>query len=407
LTSISCEKLAHDLLAQCVSGTPPAELPPELAHDPCARALFGVFVEGLGDRFEPALCDAYADLFAQAIPGQDSEQLSARYRRVRMVRPNQSHEGEKRRKNTPAGGGGQAKACPTQVLILSRVTLGADVAVTSVLIDAAKGAFPHSQITFAGPRKNFELFAADPRLTHTPIEYRRGSLTERLKAWEDLKPLATPGTLILDPDSRLTQLGLLPLGEDRLYHLFESRSYRSHTSENLPTLAAHWAEATLGVPGARPYISPTPAPTPQAPFIAISLGVGENPAKRIPGDFEASLLSLLSAKAPLVIDRGAGGDEAERVERAVAQSGARATYWEGSFAGFANLIAHSSLYVGYDSAGQHVAAAAGIPLVSVFTGFPAERMFYRWRPAGPGVSVIRADRATPAEILAQVADAIE
>ena len=73
---------------------------------------------------------------------------------------------------------------------------------------------------------------------------------------------------------------------------------------------------------------------------------------------------------------------------------------------FANLIAHSSLYVGYDSAGQHVAAATGIPLVSAFTGFPAERMFYRWRPAGPRVTVIRADHASPVEILAQVAHAI-
>jgi hypothetical protein len=35
--------------------------------DPCAPALFGVLVEGLADRFEPALCDAYARLFSQAI----------------------------------------------------------------------------------------------------------------------------------------------------------------------------------------------------------------------------------------------------------------------------------------------------------------------------------------------------
>ena len=207
------------------------------------------------------------------------------------------------------------------------------------------------------------------------------------------QPLATPGTLVLDPDSRLTQLGLLPLGEDRLYHLFESRSYGSHTQDNLPTLAAHWAHETLGVPNARPYIAPAPDPLPAAPYIAVSLGVGENPAKRIAGDFETRLLALLSAKAPLIVDRGAGGEEAERVERAVAESGARATYWEGSFAGFArNVIARASLYVGYDSAGQHAAAACGVPLVTVFAGFPAERMFYRWRPAGPRAAVIRADR---------------
>ena len=100
--------------------------------------------------------------------------------------------------------------------MLSRVTLGADVAVTSVLLAAAKQAFPNAEIVFAGPRKNFELFAADPRLTHAAVEYRRGSLRERLAVWDDLKALAAaPDCLVLDPDSRLTQLGLLPIGDGR------------------------------------------------------------------------------------------------------------------------------------------------------------------------------------------------
>ena len=143
-----------------------------------------------------------------------------------------------------------------------------------------------------------------------------------------------------------------------------------------------------------------------APYIAVSLGVGENPAKRIPDPFEADLLALLSARLPLVIDKGAGGEEAARVERAVAQSGARATFWEGSFAGFAQIIAGSSLYVGYDSAGQHVAAACGVPLISIFAGFPAPRMFHRWRPSGPHATVIRVDQPDPVEILAKVARAL-
>ena len=52
------------------------------------------------------------------------------------------------------------------IFVLSRVTLGADVAVTSVLLDAAKRRFPHAEIVFVGPRKNYELFAADPRIHH-------------------------------------------------------------------------------------------------------------------------------------------------------------------------------------------------------------------------------------------------
>jgi ADP-heptose:LPS heptosyltransferase len=297
---------------------------------------------------------------------------------------------------------------PKRVLVLSRVTLGADVAVTSVLLAAAKEAYANAEIVFAGPRKNFELFAADGRLTHAAMEYRRGSLQERLAVWDDLKALAAaPDCLVLDADSRLTQLGLLPIGAEDRYHLFESRAYGGDGDDTLPALAARWSQETLGVSNAAPYIAVgEDSGLSTAPYISVSLGVGENPAKRISDPFESDLLALLSARRPLVIDRGAGGEEAGRVERAVANSGARATFWEGSFAGFAKVIANSTLYVGYDSAGQHVAAACGVPLISIFAGFPVPRMFHRWRPSGPHTTVVRVDQADPAKILAQVAYAL-
>jgi len=116
---------------------------------------------------------------------------------------------------------------------------------------------------------------------------------------------------------------------------------------------------------------------------------------------------LLSAGgATLAIDKGAGGDEAARVERAVGRSGVKAAFWEGSFAGFAAIIAASRLYVGYDSAGQHVAAACGVPLVSIFAGFPAPRMFHRCAPLASGPPSIRVDRPDPLEILERVRRAI-
>jgi ADP-heptose:LPS heptosyltransferase len=388
LKSTSCEFLAQYLLDSCIAGKPPVRLPHALLEEPCAKALFGILVEGLADRFEPALCDVYARLFAQAIAGQDPATLVARYERVRRTR---------------------RVACePKRVLVLSRVTLGADVAVASVLLSAAKHAYPNAEIVFAGPRKNFELFAADPRLTHAAFEYRRGSLPERLSIWDDLKALAAaPDCLVLDPDSRLTQLGLLPIGSEERYHLFESRAYGGESDLNLPALAAQWSQETLGLSNAAPYVAVGQASGLSiAPYISVSLGVGENPAKRIPDPFESNLLALLSARLPLVIDRGAGGEEAQRVERAVTQSGARATFWEGSFAGFAQVVAGSTLYVGYDSAGQHVAAACGVPLISIFAGFPTPRMFHRWRPSGPHATVIRVDQAEPAKILAHVAYAL-
>jgi ADP-heptose:LPS heptosyltransferase len=382
LRSTSCEHVAREVLEQCIAGAPPERLPLALLEEPCAGALFGVLVEGLSDRFEPALCDCYARLFSQAIPGADL----ARYGRVRRPRP---VVGE-----------------PARVIVLSRVTLGADVAVTSVLIDAAKQRFPEAQIVFAGPRKNFAMFARDPRLREAQFEYQRGSLRERLAVWHGLKWLAAAGDcVVIDADSRLTQLGLLPIGREARYHLFESRAYGGTSDRALPDLAAQWAEETFGIAGAKAYVAPVgkPIDLPRG-YIAVSLGVGENPAKRIADPFEQELLRLLATRAPLVIDKGAGGEEAARVERA---AGGHATFWDGSFAGFAKIIAGSSLYVGYDSAGQHVAAACGVPLISIFAGFPVPRMFHRWRPSGPRATVIRVDQPDPVEILAKVAHAIE
>jgi ADP-heptose:LPS heptosyltransferase len=378
LRSTSCEFLARYLLESCIAGKPPVRLPEALLEAPCARALFGILVEGLSDRFEPALCDCYARLFSQAIPGADL----AHYERVRQPR--------------------MVAGSASRIIVLSRVTLGADIAVTSVLMDAARQRFPDAEIVFAGPRKNFEIFAGDPRLTHALIEYRRGSLRERLAVWDDLRALATGGDcVVIDADSRLTQLGLLPFGDPSRYHLFESRAYGGASDRALPDLAAQWAEETFGVAGASPWVAPAGEiiDLPRN-YIAISLGVGENAAKRIPDPFEEELLRLLATRAPLVIDKGAGGEEAARVERAA--GGAR-TFWEGSFAGFAKIIAGSSLYVGYDSAGQHVAAACGVPLISIFAGFPAPRMFDRWRPIG---KVIRVDNPDPADVLERVREVL-
>ena len=410
--------------------------------EPSGQALFGILVEGLADRFEASLCDTYARLFSQAVAyavdGVDPASLVTRYQRVRRTRP--------------ISGDLQL------VYVLSRVTLGADVAVTSVLMDAAMQRFPHARICFVGPRKNFELFAGDPRLHHVPVAYRRGGLRERLAVWEELKTLLTGDeSVVIDPDSRLTQLGLLPVGDADRYHLFESRAYGGERGRALSQLAAAWAFETFGVAGAKPYIAladtcsagglatgesrSMPVARPPAlqlppasiaevgqvgqavppvscgvtpacgrAYIAVNLGVGENEAKRIPGPFEENLLALLSETGlDLYIDKGAGGEEADRVMHAVKRSAVHPTFWEGSFAGFAGIIAGSSLYVGYDSAGQHVAAASGVPLITIFTGFPVPRMFERWRPVGDHCHVIRVDRPDrgAAEALALVKGALQ
>src|SRR5262249_56341332 len=73
----------------------------------------------------------------------------------------------------------------------------------------------------------WELFEADARIEHLPIAYPRGgSLRERLDAWRALRQaLSQPQSIVIDPDSRLTQLGLAPVCAEQDYYFFESRAH--------------------------------------------------------------------------------------------------------------------------------------------------------------------------------------
>lgn len=404
--STSPEELAAALLEECLRGgaistrwidqlAEMALSPDEATAREATRALFAGLVEPLADRFEPRLCEAYVKVFSRVLervdPAWEAPELEARYERLRRFRHFDATAG-----------------VPERVYVLSRVTLGADVAVTSVMLDAAKKRFPAAEIYFVGERKAWELFAGDRRIAHLPVVYgRRASLRERLAAGRMLRQaLTASGAIVIDPDSRLSQLGLLPLAEEERYYFFESRAYGGQGGESLSRLAMRWVAEVFGVPDAVPYIAPLPEGGPVERGIAVSLGVGENPAKRLADPFEERLLAALARKGlPLLVDRGAGGEEAERVDRALAAAGPgkRIRTWDGSFAGFAWRIARSRLFVGYDSAGQHVAAACGVARVSVFAGYPCERMFLRWQPTGRGLAeVVAAEGVDPETVLARV-----
>jgi hypothetical protein len=338
------------------------------------RAFLSVVVERLGDLFEPRLCDVYARLFTQVMK-RIAPELGPRVRRAANS------------KRTPEK--------PARVYVLSRVTLGADVAVTSVLLDAAKRRYPDTEILFVGPRKNHELFENDPRIGHVPAPYARaGTLADRLRASAGLW---FEDGIVLDPDSRLSQLGLISVCPEDRYFLFESRAYGGIGEEALPALTSRWAHETLGVEGVRPYIAPRLS-SDEPVEITVSLGVGENPAKGLGHGFESELMRMLRATgASVLVDKGGSDEERHRVE-SVLQPGMHAH--DGAFAPFAAHIARSKLFVGYDSAGGHVASACGVPLISIAAGFASERMQARWRPQG---TVIRAEAGRDrADVLAEV-----
>lgn len=351
------ENTCNELLSRCLSGEPwSRDLLDRAVSVDDGRALLSIVVERLGDLFEPRLCDVYDRLFAEAI-----ERIAPDL--VPRVRP--------------------APMCCTppdrvaRVYVLTRVTLGADIAVTSVLLDAAKRRYPETDVVFVGSQKNYELFQADPRVKHLPAPYTRsGTLQDRLAASASLW---FEDGIVIDPDSRLTQLGLIRVCEDHNYFFFPSRSYGGDHSGRLPDLAAQWSREVFGVDGARPYLAPLPL-VGEPSDITVSLGVGENESKRLGEDFERELMETLAGTgASVLVDKGGTPDEKAHVERVLLP---RMRTHDGAFAPFASQIARSKLYLGYDSAGGHVASAFGVPLISIARGFVSERMAARWRPNG-------------------------
>ena len=388
MENTSSNDLAGEILEGCLAGRPWSratlqkllEQATTTAPAEASRALFTKVVERLGDLFERRLCDAYAYLFSEVIayvrPELTARSLIQRYQWIRAPRP--------------------APESAENIFVLSRVTLGADVAVTSVILAAVKQRYPAAKIHLVGPRKNWELFAADPRIHHFPFAYgRSGTLRERLST----SPYFADG-LVVDPDSRLSQLGLLPVCPEENYLFFESRCYGGDGTESLSTLTSRWAAETFGVEGASAYIAPLP--NDGHADVTISFGVGENQEKRIADPFEEQLAAaLLDRGYKILIDKGAGGEETERVNN-VLSSYPEIESWQGDYAPFASRIAQSKLYIGYDSAGQHVAAACGVPVVSIFAGHVSDRMFQRWRPTGKGrIEVVKVTNPDPATVLAR------
>ena len=406
MASIPASDLAQEIVDDCLAyGTWPTRAldtlieraldeEDEFLARNATRALFSIVIERFADLFEPSLCEIYARLFSyvisRALPEYSAEHLYLRYRNIRQVRK---------------FAGGEVK----RVFVLSRVTFGADVAVTSVALAAARERFPNAEICFVAPEKNAELFLADKTVIPISITYGRSALLrDRLLAAAELQVAVDElSSLVIDPDSRLTQLGLIPVCDDARYYLFESRAYGFEGCDSLPHLTARWLSEVFDVPYARPFVAPLLQP--RVADVTVSWGVGDNPDKRIDDEFEFQVLSfLLKEGRSVLLDRGAGGEEAQRIDSLAARLGKppHLHIHNGSYASFASHIVQSKLYVGYDSAGQHVASAAGVPLVSVFAGHACDRMFQRWRPTGDALRVVKVDQANRSSALIRTLAAI-
>ena len=75
-------------------------------------------------------------------------------------------------------------------------------------------------------RKSAELFGADARIKHWQADYpRSGPVSQRVAFGYDLRrSLESAQSIVVDPDSRMTQLGLIAACEPEHHFHFASRT---------------------------------------------------------------------------------------------------------------------------------------------------------------------------------------
>jgi len=414
-----------DLLCEMATFEPRPDL-----SNAASSALFEIIVEKLCDDFEDLPIEVYSRVMCQMISrcrtvpaGRD---LDRRLADFGITSCDQLHERaietHTRQYRCDTG------TAPHKIILLSRVTIGADVAILSVMIQHLRRLFPQAEIIIVGSQKLSGLFGGNAGVRIRELTYaRRGGLLERFASWhatlQILRDEAVGGTeqdiLVIDPDSRISQLGVLPLTHADRYLFMNTRHHMlSSTGRCMAEWTNDWMREvfrtdqfcypTVWVPDAfmgdaRTRIDALRAAGARR-IIAMNLGVGQNSRKRVGLEFERRLLRTLVAVpgTVVILDRGFGTDEVERA--AVLAADARECGFvthETSFDAtdlavlshgvitvgcaigqMAALIAHSDEYIGYDSACQHIAAAARTATLTVFAGSNNEGFVRRWSACG-------------------------
>ena len=384
------------------------------------QATFAEIVWRWADSFRPELVDSYVSFMSEVVYARRSP-VAAPLARLGYPGPPELRERYERMRDGLENGTESLEdedRMVEQVVVLSRVTLRADVAVTSILLRGATFGFPYARVEFIAPKKNAYLLGDGRRVKRTVVTYSRGALlADRLRAWLRVRAKVQrsiaglePGEwIVIDPDSRYTQLGLLPVADDRFYHFFDSRSFASDETAPLGELAqrAWWLDYTPEY-YRRPYVRLRSADSSKGDYLlwgyygftaAVSFRVGGRACKRLGGEFEDALLNLLRRLGyRIVLHSGTDEDEALIVERRVAAfSGTTSSLrvardgrykraelmtCSGSLSAFAGWMHVADVFIGYDSASAHVAATQPVNVIEISCGAPSELYRQRWTPVG-------------------------
>ena len=126
--------------------------------------IFRHAVEAMGDAFEAELCDRYIGFFARVLE-QCRRWPAAQWLDERLNRLGLYTEQDLIRRAVSLRHPRPAASRDVQkVLILSRVTLGADVAITSVILRKMMRLFPAARLILLGSPKAALLFAGERRV---------------------------------------------------------------------------------------------------------------------------------------------------------------------------------------------------------------------------------------------------
>ena len=321
-----------------------------------------------------------------------------------------------------------SKKTVRKILVLSRITIGADVAIISVIAQRLALLFPDAEIILLGSPKLAEIFSANTRLRIKRLDYtRRGGLLDRLDSWhkvleildEETKSAGKDSALVIDPDSRISQLGILPIIKDDNYLFFNSHNdWPCSQNVCMAELTNTWLDRVFGRTDfcyPRVWLDPRLLNSARKltnsllkngcrKITAVNFGFGENPRKRLGIDFEKKLVSelLKHPKTVVILDRGFGTEELNASQQIIDELKARGCPVRQSGFGrintdnfshglvsvecntgeIASLIANSHDFIGYDSACQHIAAALAVPTITIFTGSNNPRFIRRWSACG-------------------------
>ena len=435
---------AADRLADAADSDDPDERRAGIA------ALFGGLVEPLNDAFDRRGRDWYSRVFARIIARcaerrpelsqalaawqlADEEALFSRHCRVRVEQqpvPDEVH----------------------RVAVLSRVTIGADVLLASVVLQHSRRRWPEAELFLIGEQKLQPLLGGLAEVQVLPLSYaRRGGLGERLLTWTGLERCCREARidLVLAPDSRLDQLGLLPVIAVERYRLWENLQ-PAGPPRGLADLADDWCRSVLGTTGdpivprlgldkvSRQRQRRLARALGPEPTIAVKLDHGGNPAKALPRTQEIELLHRLRESGwRILIDRGFGTAEIAASDELMAALGwqpvdcsdqdpacgrlidelveesladAAIIRLHGSIATWAAAVGACRAAFSYDSVGHHLAAAVGTPLISACTGWNDPVFPIAWRPCGRAPVhdyAIPAERRTDPELVTELVQLID